>query len=59
MFEPFPLSSPTAIAMAVCSNDEAAVHHLLEAGVGPHSAPELYIDCHYREILEPKPAIHT
>ncbi|KAK4864057.1 hypothetical protein LT330_010267 [Penicillium expansum] len=44
--------------MAVCSNEEVAVHHLLEAGVGPHGAPELYIDCHYREILEPRPAIH-
>lgn len=59
MFGPFPLSSPTAIAMAVCSNDEAAICRLLEAGVDPHGAPKLSIDRDYREILEPKPAIHT
>lgn len=58
MFGPFSLSSPTAIAMAVLSNDEAAIHHLLAAGVDPRGAPKLYIDGP-REILEPKPANHT
>lgn len=58
MFGPFSLSAPTAVAMAVCSNDEAAIRHLLEAGVDLHGFPEVYIDRHYREILEPKLAIY-
>ncbi|KAJ5945377.1 hypothetical protein N7516_005545 [Penicillium verrucosum] len=58
IFGPFSLFAPTAVVMAVCSNDEAAVHYLLEAGVDVHGSPELYIDRHYREILEPKLAIY-
>ncbi|CAG8908658.1 unnamed protein product [Penicillium egyptiacum] len=59
MFGPFPFCSPTAIAMAVRSNDEAAIYCLLEAGVDPRGAPKLSIDRDYKELLGPKPAIHT
>lgn len=57
MFGPFSLSSPTAIAMAVCLNDEAAVHQLLEAGVDPHGAPKLYVDSECGKILHSMLAI--
>ncbi|KAJ5493730.1 hypothetical protein N7463_009817 [Penicillium fimorum] len=58
MFGPFPLSSPTAIAMAVCLNDESAIHHLLEAGVDPRGVPKLYFDQYHPEIFEHKLAIY-
>lgn len=57
MFGPFSLSSPTAVAMAVCLNDEAAVHQLLEAGVDPHGAPKLYVDSECGKILHSMLAI--
>lgn len=58
MFGPFSLSSPTAVAMAVCSNDEAAVHQLLQAGVDPRGAPKLYVGSGCGNILNPTLSIN-